>query len=313
GGQALYAGLWRRIRSPETRQHHEPDWRADRSRTARNSRSEQTESDRARRFAFLQIARQYSAGARVAGVFGAECFRQSALQLSSDRVRRKNARYQYVHGRPLRGFGATDRAGDAADDGALPLCLPQGSGLQSKNPERGSAALQPAHAGFTVWSDVVPRFARQSRRGVEGEFQQRRLQRRGYQGWFERQLPAILLSNLHVLPNQTEIQFCAFHAIGLPGALWRHGILDLPTSRARAVHSRYCAFGPDSDDHSAPRAIFCGWRNVPARLCAQPSRTARCLHRFPDRWSGYAGAQPGISLSDALTVYRDISGRRYLL
>src|SRR5207302_7403347 len=215
--------------------------------------SEQTESDRARRFAFLQIARQYVAGARIAGVFGAEHVRKSALQLSSDGVRRENARYQYVHGRPLRGFGATDRAGHAADDSALPVCLPQGSGFQSKNPERGSAALQPAHASFTVWSDVVPRFARQSRRGVEGEFQQRRLQRRGYQGWFERQLPAILLSKLHVLPNQTEIQFCAFHAIGLLSALWRHSFADLPSTRARAVHSRHCAFGPDSDDHSAPR------------------------------------------------------------
>src|SRR5207244_13406710 len=60
-------------------------------------------------------------------------------------------------------------------------------------------------------------------------------------------------------------------------------------------------------------AFLCGRRNVPARLRAQSSWTARCLHGLPGWWSGYAGAQSGIPLSDGLAVRRDVFGRFNLL
>jgi len=65
---------------------------------------------------------------------------------------------------------------------------------------------------------------------------------------------------------------------------------------------------------SSPTGAFLrGGRDVAARLRAQPSGTARCLHGVPGRRPGDADFQPGIPLSDAFAVHRDVSWWRHFL
>jgi len=202
------------------------DWRARPARRgrksrlhARDSRGKQVESDRAGDSLSFKLRGSTLQGRALLGIRRPNAFANPHFSFQATAFAEKTRDINTFTEDRYEGSVQLNRTSHAADDRALPLCFPPGARLQSENSERRSAALQPAHAGFTVRSDVVPRFARQSRRRIKGEFQQRGLQRRRHQSWFERQLPAVFLAKLHLLSDQTPIQFCAFHAIGLPGAL----------------------------------------------------------------------------------------------